>query len=143
VNNLILRLMDTPQVGSESLPGATYFPNSPASETNLRIALGISGTPSLAYVVSLCSAVKSFSWLYCLVDEQINTWEMLIPAERQQIDWDSLYDKLKNASTGWTGILSDTGLYKAFFLAPSALEGVATAVAALAFHNDDVRLDNG
>jgi len=143
LNNLILRLLDTPQLNEHTLVGASYFPDSPAVETKLRKALGLTDTPETAYVTAVCSAVKSFSWLYCLTSEYLNTWELLIPKETPEINWEALYSRLKDASSGWVGILNSTGLYKAFFLAPSGLEGVAVAAAALAVYNADVRHSNG
>ena len=81
MNRLFFAALGGPTVEGETLPGATFFPESTSEHIALRQALGISDDNAY-HVYALCSAVMAHADLYSTTGERGHTWDARMTGRR-------------------------------------------------------------
>lgn len=78
MNNLLLRLIDRPQLDQLVLAGARYFPPAPAAEQAVRRVLGLDVQTDTYTPLVLCRLIDAWPYLRGLVDEPARTYDHLL-----------------------------------------------------------------
>lgn len=78
MNNFILRLLDREVLGSFKIRGAQHIPEENSKEKMLRSILGLRASDGVMSAVSVLRAVDAFSYLRCMVEEPVRTYDTML-----------------------------------------------------------------